>query len=267
MTGFRALEWLARIGFLVKGVLYVVVGVLALQVSARLGGRITGTRGALITVLGQPFGRILLVIAAIGLFGYAAWRILQGFLDPDGAGRDWRGLAKRTGYVARGVAYAALGLQAVHLYRGVSSASGAGERTLAVEAMQWPFGEWLLVLAGLGLVGLAIQQVSKAIKGKLERNLDVQELRRDAGDWAVTVSRFGIVARAVIFAMLGWFLIVAGWQHDPSEVGTTASSLRTLASQPGGLGRWLLAVTAAGLIAYGFYQVIHARYLRINRIS
>ena len=69
-----------------KGVLYLVVGALALQVAAQAGGRVTGTRGALLTVLGQPYGRMLLLLAAIGLFGYAAWRILQGVLDPEGYG-------------------------------------------------------------------------------------------------------------------------------------------------------------------------------------
>jgi hypothetical protein len=74
------LELLARTGFLVKGLLYIVIGVLALQVATGLGGRVTGTRGALMTVLGQPFGRTLLLIAAISLFGYAVWRVLQGLL-------------------------------------------------------------------------------------------------------------------------------------------------------------------------------------------
>ena len=91
MTGLGTLEPLARAGFLVKGVLYLVIGTLAIQVAARAGGRVTGTRGALLTVLGQPFGRMLLLAAAIGLFGYAAWRIVQGVLDPERYGRGWTG--------------------------------------------------------------------------------------------------------------------------------------------------------------------------------
>ena len=101
---------------------------------------------------------------------------------------------------------------------------------------------------------------------RLERNLDVEEMRREAGEWAVGLSRFGVAARAVVFALLGWAIVVAGWFRDPSEVGTTASSFRTLAAQPGGLGRWLLGVTAAGFVAYGFYEIIHARYLHIRRV-
>ena len=136
MNGFGAIEWLARVGFLVKGVLYVVVGVLALQVAAKAGGRVTGTRGALTTVLGQPFGRTLLLVAVVGLLGYAAWRILQGLFDPDRLGNNWRGLAIRASFVARGALHAVLGWQAFRLYRGLSAASGTSERELATEAFR-----------------------------------------------------------------------------------------------------------------------------------
>ena len=267
MNGFGALEWLARTGFLVKGVLYMVIGVLALQVAARAGGRVMGTRGALMTVLGQPFGRTLLLVAAIGLFGYAAWRVLQGLLDPDRLGHDWRALGTRVGFVAGGIVHAALGWQAFRLYRGLSARSGSSaEHDVATEALRWPLGDWLVVLAGLGLIGFALQQVYAAITNRLERNLDVEQMRREAGAWAAGLSRFGVAARAVVFALLGWAIVAAGWSRDTSEVGTTTSSLRTLAEQPGALGRWLLGVTAAGFVAYGFYEIIHARYLHIRRV-
>jgi hypothetical protein len=91
-------------------------------------------------------------------------------------------------------------------------------------------------------------------------------MRREAGDWAVGLSRFGVGARAVVFALLGWTIVLAGWSRDPSQVGTTTSSLITLAEQPGVLGRWLLGVTAAGFVAYGFYEILHTRYLHIRRV-
>jgi Domain of Unknown Function (DUF1206) len=177
MNGFGAIERLARVGFLVKGVLYVVIGALALQVAARAGGRVTGTRGALTAVLGQPFGRTLLLVAAIGLLGHAAWRVLQGLFDPDRLGHDWRGLAIRASFVARGVVHAVLGRQAFRLYRGLSASSGTSEREVATEAFRWPLGDWLVVLAGLSLIGFAAQQVYAAITCRLERQ---SRCRRDA---------------------------------------------------------------------------------------
>jgi len=267
MKGFGAIEWLARGGYLVKGVLYMVIGALALQVAARAGGPVTGTRGALTAVLGQPFGRTLLLVAIIGFLGYAAWRVLQGLFDPDRLGHNWRGLAIRASFVARGVVHAALGWQVFRVYRGLSAASGTSKREVATEAFRWPFGDWLVVLAGLGLIGFAVQQVYAAITCRLERNLDVEQMRREAGEWAVGLSRFGVAARAVVFALLGWAIVVAGWFSDPSEVGTTASSFGTFAAQPGGPGRWFLGVTAAGFIAFGFFEIIHARYLHIRRVG
>jgi hypothetical protein len=192
--------------------------------------------------------------------------ILQGLFDPDRLGNNWRGLAIRASFMARGALHAVLGWQAFRLYRGLSAASGTSEREVATEAFRWPLGDWLVVLAGLGLIGFAVQQVYAAITRRFERNLDVEQMRREAGEWAVGLSRFGVAARAVVFALLGWAIVVAGWFRDPSEVGTTASSFRTLAAQPGGLGRWLLGVTAAGFVAYGFYEIIHARYLHIRRV-
>lgn len=264
MIGLTALEPLARAGFLIKGILYLVVGTLAIQVAAETGGRVTGTRGALLSVLGQPFGRLLLLVAALGLFGYAAWRVVQGVLDPERLGHDRAGIAMRIGFVVRGILHAALGWQALRLYRGLSTSGGTGERDVARELLAWPLGDWVLVLAGLGLIGYAVWQIYAGFSGQLEPGLDVERLRRDAGEWAVHVSRFGLAARAIVFIVLGWGVVVTGWLRDVSEMDGTASSMRTLGAQPGALGRWLLGLAAAGFIAYGFYQIVHARYLRIR---
>jgi uncharacterized protein DUF1206 len=264
VNGFGALELLARAGFLVKGVIYLVVGALALQVAGKFGGRVTGMRGAFMVVLAQPFGRTLLLVAAVGLFGYATWRIFQGLFDPDRRGHNWRGLAMRVSFVARGVVHAAVGLEAIRLYRGLSASSGTSERQIASQAFEWPLGDWLVVLAGVGLIGFAVQQVYAAITCRLERALDVAKMRREVGKWAVDLSRFGVAARAIVFALLGWRIITAGWFRDASHVGSLASSLRILAAQPGGFGSWLLGLAAAGFIAYGFYQILHVRYLHIR---
>jgi hypothetical protein len=262
----RPLELLARTGFLINGCLYMVIGILSLQAAAGFGGRVTGVRGALLTVLAQPFGRVLLLLSVIGFFGYAIWRILQGLLDPNHLGQDLRAKAIRLSYVGRGLMHAGLGVQAVRLYAGLPPSSSAGEREVAAEAFRWPFGDWLVVLIGIGLIGFAFQQLYAAIKSQHEQFLDIDGLRRDAGEWAVSLSRFGMAARAIVFAVLGWFIANAGWFRDASKVATTATSMRTLARQPGGAGPWLLGITAAGFIAYGFYQFINARYMHIRPV-
>jgi hypothetical protein len=265
VSGFSALLPLARAGFLVKGVLYVVIGVLALQLALREGGRITGTRGALTLVLGQPFGRLLLLVAALGLLGYAAWRGVQAIADTDRHGSGWKGWWLRAGYLVRGALHLALGVQALRLYRGLGGRGAENaQNRITAELLQWPFGDVLVVLVGLGLIGFAIQQAWSAYAGKLEPGFDVSQLRRDAGDWAVAASRFGIGARAVVFALLGWSAVVGGFERDASEVDSTAGTLGTLASQPGALGQWMLGGVAVGFNAYGVYQLVHARDLQIQ---
>ena len=245
-----------------------VIGALALRefAAAKAGGRVTGTRGALTTVLAQPFGLDAAARGRCWASGStppgASFKVLLRSRPP---GQQLARPCDPCELRGSRVLHAVLGLQAFRLYRGLSAASGTSEREVATEALQWPLGDWLVVLAGLGLIGFAVQQLYAAITCRLERNLDVEEMR-EAGEWAVGLSRFGVAARAVVFALLGWAIVVAGWFRYSSEVGTTASSFRTLAAQPGGLGRWLLGVTAAGFVAYGFYEIIHARYLHIRRV-
>jgi hypothetical protein len=262
-----AVELLVRTGFLVKGLIYISIGALALQVALRTGGRFTGSRGTLAALVSQPYGRTVLLLAAAGLLAYGAWRVLQGLLDPDRLGRAWPALAKRIGYVIRGLFHGALGWYALRLSRGLARASGDTEREAAIEALQWPFGEWVLVLVGIGLAGFAAVELYEAVTSHFEPNLQTDQMKREVGDWALGVCRFGVGARAVVLILLGWAVIVAGWSQGPSEVGTTETSLRTIARQPAGTGRWLLGITAAGLIAYGFYEILHARFLRIRKVT
>jgi hypothetical protein len=261
------LELLVRTGFLVKGLIYITIGALALQVALRTGGRFTGSRGALAALVAQPYGRMVLLMAAAGLLAYGLWRVLQGVLDPDRLGRDWHAVAKRIGYVIRGLFHGALGWYALRLGRGLGRASGDTEREAALEALQWPFGDWVLVLVGACLAGFAAVELYHAITSHFEPNLQVDRMKREVGEWAEGVCRFGVGARSIVLILLGWAVVVAGWSRDASEVGTTETSLRTIAGQPAGTGRWLLALTATGLVAYGFYEILHARFLRIRKVT
>jgi len=263
------IAWLARLGFFTKGVLYVVVGWLAASTALGYGGRITSADGALIAVLRQPLGSVLLLIAAIGLFGYSAWRLVQAIVDPDNEGTDWKGLGKRATYVLRGVVHGLLGWQAVQLYRGLGGRQGQGEGEEEAARMlaTWPFGEWVLVLVGIALIGYAFHEARRAWTCRLPSDLDTRQLRKEAGNWAVGVSRLGLAARATVFTVIGISVIRAGLSGRVSQVEGTEGALRSLAHQPGDVGRWVFIAVSVGLIAYGFYQMIHARYLHIRRVT
>jgi hypothetical protein len=260
------IERLARAGFVAKALLYATVGVLAASAALGLGGGRTGAatdaRGAMTTVLEAPLGRGLLAAIAVALLGYALWRVVEGIADPEHYGRGAKGLALRGSFVARGVAHAALGVTALRYAAGQRAEGGDGSRPREATrtAFEIPGGEWLVWIAALALAGYGLYQLYRAAAAKLSKRLDAGQLSAESGRWVIAVSRFGIAARGVVFVVIGWLFIRAASRHDAGEAGGTAEALRALRS----LGRWPFAAIAVGLIAYGGYEMLNARYRRIR---
>ncbi|MDQ2667873.1 MAG: DUF1206 domain-containing protein [Gemmatimonadota bacterium] len=262
------IERLARVGFASKSLLYMVVGVLAVRAAAGMGGKMTGTKGALREIVAHPFGKVLLIVMAIGLLGYAAWRVIEGFADPERKGTDAKGLALRGSYVVRGILHALLAVQAFRIASANNGGGGGGAKDGAAaqqassQAMQLPFGNWLVILGGIGVACFGLYQVYRAWESKLDKQLDFPRLRREAGDWAVPVSRFGIAARGVVFVMIGTLLVAAGRHHNASQAGGIGEAFASLEQAP--YGRTVLLVVALGMVAYGVYVGIQARYRHIT---
>lgn len=259
----KSLDVLARLGFAAKGILYGVVGLLAFKVAIGEGGRITNADGALRAIVNQPFGHTLLLILAIGLFGYAAWRTLEGIVDSEGRGNELKDVAVRGSYVFRGLIHAYLGWKVLQLYRGFS-VGGKSDEKLVAETFTWPYGEWLVILTGLALLGFAVYQLFRAATTKLGRRFDVEGLRRDVGDWAVAMCRAGLAARGIVFGVVAWFLIQAGLTGRASKTADTADAIRIAANWPEPLGSWVLGGVGAGLLAYGVFQALNAKYRHIR---
>ena len=256
------IEILARVGFVAKGLLYMVIGGLAACAGLGRGGEATDTRGAMTKLLALPYGRVLLVGLAIGLTGYAIWRFVEGIADPDQRGTDVKGIALRSSFVARGLLHLGLALSAIKAAMGrPASDGGSGQEDEATAtAFRLPVGEWLVLAAGLGLAAFGAYQVYRAIAAKLNRDVDKSAVTVEAGSWLIVVSRIGIAARGIVFMAIGWLLFQAGRDRNPAEAGGIAEALRVLAQ----LGRWPFVGIAAGLIAYGVYQLLSARYRRIR---
>src|SRR6056297_2188263 len=155
-------EKLARFGYAVKGVVYGLIGVLAIMAAFGSGGQTSGSRGVLDTIAGGPFGQVLLGLIAIGLFGYALWRFVQSIVDPDNKGTDAEGLVKRTGYFISGVIYAGLGIAAVRLLLGSGGGGGSNADSRTATLMEQPFGLWLVGLVGAITIGVGLYQLYKA---------------------------------------------------------------------------------------------------------
>jgi hypothetical protein len=257
-------EPLARFGFAAKGVVYFVVGLLAAQAAFTTGGKTTDTSGALEEIVVQPFGKFLLSLVTVGIIGYVLWRLVQTILDPEHAGQrlNAKRIGQRIGYAVSGLAYAALAFTAIKLILGGERHHSNATQDWTARVLTQPFGQWLVGLAGAIAIGVAVSYFYKSYKGKFRQKFKLHEMTPSEQTWAVRFGRFGIAARGVVFSIIGVFLIKAALQTDASQVKGLGQVLAALAQQP--TGPWILGVVALGLIAYGIYSLVEARYRRIN---
>ncbi|MGB3263552.1 MAG: DUF1206 domain-containing protein [Microcoleus sp.] len=256
-------ERLARLGYAAKGLVYFIVGFLAAQAAFGSGGKTTDTSGALTTIVSQPFGKFLLFLVTIGIVGYVLLRIVQTILDPEHAGEkmDAKRIATRIGYAFSGLAYAGLAVTAVKLMTGSGGSSGNSTQDWTAWFLSQPFGQWLVGFGGAVTIGIGFSYIYKAFKGKFRHNFKLHEMSNNEQTWAVRLGRLGIAARGIVFSIIGVFLIQAAKQSDASEAKGFGEALASLQQQP--FGPWILGLVALGLISYGIYSVIEARYRQI----
>lgn len=255
--------WLARAGFAAKGLVYIVIGALALQAALGSGGETTGPGGALATVREAPLGQALIWIVAVGLFGYALWRLVEAAVDPEHEGHDAKGLSKRLGYAISGIVYGGLGWQAVQLALGAPGGDSGGEQAQdwTARLMSQPFGQWLVGIVGCIVIGTGLYQLYNAYTVKFREKLKLQEMSQREVLWATRTGRLGFAARAVVYFILGGFFIQAALRANPQEAGGLGEALQQLGQQP--YGQFLLGAVAIGLVCYGFFAIVLARYQRI----
>ena len=261
-SGFTGL---ARLGYLAKGLVYVIIGLLAALAASGLGGGTTDRQGAIETIHQEPFGQILLGLVALGLVGYALWSFIRAAFDPEGEGTGPQGLLTRIGYGGAGISHAALAFAALQLLIGSGNAgksSDASAQDWTARLLQQPYGPILVVIVGLVVLGVALAQFYQAYTAKFQKYLRLGQLSAEGTHWIVRLGRLGLAARGVVFGIIGLFLIVAAWRHNPGEARGLGGALQELARQP--FGNVLLGVVALGLLAYGIYTVAQARYRQVS---
>ncbi len=256
------IERLARFGYATKGFVYGLIGILAVTAALTTGGKTTDTEGALQTIAAQPFGKLLLLLIAVGLIGYTLWRIIQAIKDPEDKGSDFKGLFQRLGYITSGLIYGGLAWTAFKLAVGASSSGGKTKQDWTAQILAQPMGRWLIATAGAFMIGIGCYRLYKAYHTKFRKRLDLRELNITQEKIIVNISRIGIAARGIVFILTGFFFIQAARQFDPDEVRGLDGILQTLAQQP--FGKIILGLVALGLIAYGIYMMVQARYRQIE---
>jgi hypothetical protein len=266
----RTLELLSRAGYAAKGVVYATVGVLILGALYGAFGNegLTGTKGAVNTIAEQPFGNILLVLLIIGLVGYVIWRFVQAIKDTEGKGGGFSGWIQRIGFMISGVFYASLTFYAAKVAGWISGAGassaggGTSQQALTQRLMSHELGVWAIGIAGAIFIGVAIYQFYRAGSRKFEKNWKTHEIPPQRLQFARRFAQFGISARAITFVLTGGLLILAAVRTNPQQAQGLGHALQSLRDES--YGTFLLTIIGAGLVCYGIYCLLNARYRTVN---
>jgi hypothetical protein len=240
-------DWLVRLGFAARGLVYLLIGALAL--TANRGD--SGAEGAFDLLQDAPLGGPILYLAALGLIGYALFRLASLLFDIENHGTAGKGIAHRIGHGASGVAHLALAWTAFQFAQGTQqTASDAGAQEAAGSLLSFPFGSLALGLIGIGFLIAAAFQAKSAVSAAFTR-----QISGDAPAVIKTLGRLGYAARAVVFLIIGWSLVRSAWFGSTEEVKSLGEAVGSLADS--GL---LFTLVAAGLVLFGLFSLLLARY-------
>lgn len=247
MPSVPRLETLTRIGFAARGVMYVLIGYLALRF-----GRSEGGAGAM-SYIAEGSGKFLLAAMALGFVAYGVWRLSEALVDTEGHGTDPKGIVVRIGGAVSGIVHLGLALLAAQLASGTGGGGGGAERGAAT-ALSLPGGTLLLLAIGAALIATGMWQLLKAARADFLEHLDGRVAGRP---WVMWLGRAGYAARGIVFVIIGWSLLQAGLSSDAAEAGGMEQALAVLS---GGM----LTAVAVGLLLFGAFSFVEARHRRIN---
>jgi hypothetical protein len=255
----RSFEWLARAGLVARGVIYAIIGILAIKLALGDGGKTTNQNGALETISKQPFGKTLLILMAVGLAGYAIWRLVGAAIGHGPASAD--DTKERVDGLTSGIAYGGLCVTAVSIVAG-SGGGGSGSPDNATGGvLGWPGGQILVATAGLVVIGVGLQQGYRGVRRKFLEKSKTEQMSESVERWFTALGVFGHLARMVVFALIGYFFIRAAIDYDPDKAVSLDGALAALGKAS--YGPILLGIVAAGLIGFAAYSVADARYRKV----
>lgn len=250
MMNVSKMEGLTRLGFAARGVIYFLIGYLALR-----SGRAEDGSGIL-EYLNSGSGKLLLGLMALGLLAYGLWRLSEAAIDSEGHGNDAKGLGTRIGGAISGLIHVGLGFYAASLSLGGSSggSGGGGTQGSTATALSLPGGQVLVTLLAAGLILTGVLQLVKAVRAGFLKHLDPEAAKRA---WVKAIGRAGYAARGVVFLIMGWFLWQSSRQSDAAEAGGMDSALASLPPT-------LQLIVAAGLLLFGVFSMVEAVYRRVT---
>ncbi|MER5529909.1 DUF1206 domain-containing protein [Streptomyces sp. NPDC002677] len=256
----KAIAAAARAGFVARGVIYALIGVLSLRIAFSGGGKQADRGGAIAEIAQKPFGTVLLWMLGVALAGMALWRLSEaafGQAGPDGGKPGKRAMAAGRSVFYGFVAYSVLSYAAGDKSSG-SGSSDKNSQDVTAKALDWPGGQWIVGVAGAAVAAAGLWIAARAVMRKFEKHLRMSEMSSKMRKVVAFFGTFGGTARGVVFATAGCFAVAAAVQHKPGRAKGMDDTLRTFADTPA--GPWLLALIAIGLMAFGVFSWANARW-------
>jgi len=256
----NAFEYLSRAGFVARGLIYGIIGVLAFKLALGHGGKLTNQQGALHTVAHQPFGKALLTLVAIGLGGYSLWRLVRAAVGHGPEGSD--SAVDRVAALASGIVYGGICALAIEILLGAGGGSGASSPKKATAGVfGWPAGTWIVGIAGAVMIGVGLYQAYRGLSHKFLDDSKTSEMSPSVRKLITWLGTIGHLARAIVFALIGVFLIRAAVDFNPHAAVGLDGALAKIVHRS--YGPYALGVVAAGLVAFALYSLSDARYRKI----
>lgn len=257
-------DTIGRVGLVGKGVLFTVIGLIAVQLAAGDPSSDTTTTGAIEWIAARPFGKFLLVALTVSLFALALWRLLDAAMGDPVEGTE---ASDRVKFGIKGLLYLSLAAGALSTTianwnntssTGGQTGSGGGtdRQQATATVLEWPAGRWIVAIVGLGVIGYALyvfktHTLDKKFVGRLT-------VGPDSG--VAQLGRYGYAARSIVYVLIGYFLLQAGITYEAGKTEGLSGALKELAGKS--WGQLLLWGVAFGLVAFGLYTLAEAKYRR-----
>ncbi|MEJ7913028.1 MAG: DUF1206 domain-containing protein [Chitinophagaceae bacterium] len=260
-----SLHSMARVGFVAKGLLYLLVGVLAYMAAFEIGGQSNkegGKAGAFKMILELPAGRVLLGAVAIGLLCYAAWRLVQVFSSEGNEGDNKKKIGKRMAYFLSALAYLSFAFLALKTVTGSAKEEGGAQQDLVARLLNLSYGQVLLIIAALTIAAVGIYQFWFGYSGKFKKHVSTGAAGKATSSVLEKAGKLGYAARGIVWLIISWLLISATIHHNSREAGDTSKAFQFL--EDASYGSYLLGAVGFGLACYGVFNFLRARFENFN---
>jgi hypothetical protein len=256
-------RWLVRAGFVARATTYGLIGALALAIALGAGtmGAAPNQQGALSLIARGALGRGALVVVCAGLLAYALWKLTQAVRGRGPEGGGGSDLMDRVANLGGGVVYLAFFAIAIRVLAGDSGNSSAEPNHATAGILGWPGGGVIVGVGGGVLILISLYQLYDAVRGEFAHDSKTQRMSPPERRLFMWLGHVGLTARALVFALVGYFLVRAAIDFNPNKAVGVDGALARLHRQP--LGPWILGLVAAGLITFAAFSLLEARYRRL----